>query len=54
VDETLTPLLSAELLEAMHEMAERLVASEHLVLHYWGLHLLNDLRGLSLLAEKYS
>jgi hypothetical protein len=49
-----SPPLPADVLAAMREMAERLVTSEHPVLHYWGLHLLNDLRGLCLLAEKYS
>jgi hypothetical protein len=46
--------LDLDVIEAMRVMGLRLVASDHPVLHYWGLHLLSDYRGLRLLAEKYS
>jgi hypothetical protein len=42
-----------DLLIRMHDVAVQLVASDNVLLHNWGLHMLDDWRSLELLAEKY-
>jgi hypothetical protein len=44
--------LPRELLAQLYEAAQGLVGSQDRVMHYWGIHLLDDWRGLRLLAEK--
>ena len=42
-----------DLLIRMHDVAAKLVEERNMTLHSWGLHLMEDWRGLELLAEHY-
>ena len=45
--------ISGRLLEELHACAQRLMASDSLLLRTWGEHLMQDWRSLALLAERY-
>jgi hypothetical protein len=46
-------VMSVEFLRALHQLAVRLERSPEQVLHFWGVHLLEDWKSLSLIGEKF-
>ena len=50
---TLDTPIPPDLLIKMHECAVALIAEDNILLHNWGLHLMEDWRSLELLAEKH-
>jgi hypothetical protein len=50
---TKSQVIPAQLLTLMHDVAVELEAHPNILLHNWGLHLMEDWRSLELLAEQY-
>ena len=42
-----------DLLIRMHDVAVELIAQDNILLHNWGLHIMDDWRSLEILAEHY-